>query len=100
MVLQWIPSHCGIPGSEKADKLAKQGAEKAQTNNNVSLPEINTMIKSIIIQNTLLNRQLPPAVQAGAINNIPPANRLQQTKRTYEQMLLARSIPSMFMWKG
>jgi uncharacterized membrane protein len=33
--------------NEEADKLAKQGAEKPQTNNNVSLPEINIMIKSI-----------------------------------------------------
>ena len=47
MVLQWIHSHCGIHNKEEADKLAKQGAEKPRTNNNVSLPEINTMIKSI-----------------------------------------------------
>jgi hypothetical protein len=33
--------------SQEADKMAKQGAEKPQTNNSVSLPEINTMIKSI-----------------------------------------------------
>jgi ribonuclease HI len=46
MVLQRIPSHCGIQGNEEADKLAKQGAEKPETNS-VSLPEINTMIKSI-----------------------------------------------------
>jgi hypothetical protein len=47
MILQWIPSHCGVKGSEEADKLAKQGAEKPQTNNSVSLPEMNTMIKLI-----------------------------------------------------
>jgi ribonuclease HI len=46
-VLQRIPSHCGIQVNEEADKLAKQGAEKPQTNNSVSLPEINTMIKSM-----------------------------------------------------
>jgi ribonuclease HI len=28
MVLQWIPSHCGIQGNEEADKIAKQGAKK------------------------------------------------------------------------
>ena len=25
IVLQWIPSHCGIPGNEKANELAKKG---------------------------------------------------------------------------
>jgi hypothetical protein len=92
MVLQWNPSHYGIQCNEKADKLAKQGAEKPQTDNSVSLPEINTMIKKIHIQNTLLIRHLSPAVQAGATNNILPANRLQQTICTNEQTLPARFI--------
>ena len=30
VVLQWIPAHCGISGSEKADKLAKRGANMQQ----------------------------------------------------------------------
>jgi ribonuclease HI len=46
MVLQWIPSHCGIQSNEKADKMAKHGAEKS-TNKRVSLQEMNTMIKSM-----------------------------------------------------
>ena len=32
-VLQWVPSHYGILGSEAADKLAKQGAVEDQEDN-------------------------------------------------------------------
>ena len=41
--LQWIPSHCGIEGNEKADKMAKMGARKEQENNPVSLAEMTTI---------------------------------------------------------
>ena len=30
MIMQWIPSHCGILGNEKADGLAKKGTEILQ----------------------------------------------------------------------
>lgn len=46
-VLQWIPSHCGIEGNEKADELAKRGAEKEQEPNAVSLAEMNTITKAL-----------------------------------------------------
>ena len=46
-VLQWIPSHCGVEGNEKADLLAKAGAEQAQENNAISMKEMNTIIKSL-----------------------------------------------------
>ena len=35
VVLQWIPAHCGIPGNEKADTLAKRGAQEDQPDNSV-----------------------------------------------------------------
>ena len=28
--MQWIPSHYGIPGNEKAEQLAKEGAAEDQ----------------------------------------------------------------------
>ena len=30
VVLQWIPAHCGIPGNERADRLAKSGSKQPQ----------------------------------------------------------------------
>ena len=45
--LQWVPSHCGISGNEKADNLAKQGSRDNQTNKPVSIEETTTIIKSI-----------------------------------------------------
>ena len=46
-VLQWIPSHCGIEGNERADELAKAGAAEDQEDNAVSLAELNTITKAL-----------------------------------------------------
>ena len=47
IVLQWIPSHCGIPGNETADQLAKQGAKQEQSDRDATFEETKTLIKSI-----------------------------------------------------
>ena len=45
-MLQWIPAHCGIPGNENADRLAKLGAAKEQEYNWVIYEEMKSHIKS------------------------------------------------------
>ncbi|KAK7110703.1 hypothetical protein V1264_014534 [Littorina saxatilis] len=47
VVLQWLPAHCGIRGNERADKLAKLGAQGDQTDNTVSFMEKKTLIKAV-----------------------------------------------------
>ena len=46
LTLQGVPAHCGLRGNESADRLAKKGAAKPQTNKKVSYPEMKTIIKS------------------------------------------------------
>ena len=45
VALQWIPAHCGIPGNERADELAKQGARDAQPRSVLSFSERKTIAK-------------------------------------------------------
>ena len=46
VVLQWVPAHCGVPGNEIADKLAKKGASAAQFENSVDFKEMKTLIRA------------------------------------------------------
>ena len=47
VAIQWIPAHCGVPGNEKADQLAKLGAQSEQPEVCVSYKEKTTIIKSL-----------------------------------------------------
>ena len=46
LYLQWIPSHCGIPGNEIADTLAKKGASMLQPDRGVSQSTVKKILKS------------------------------------------------------
>jgi ribonuclease HI len=46
-MLQWVPSHCGVPGNEKADKLAKKGGECEQVDNEIPYSEMKRAIQAI-----------------------------------------------------
>ena len=48
VTLQWIPAHIGVPGNERADRLAKAAAELEQPDNPVSYSEVRTLIKAWI----------------------------------------------------
>ena len=47
ITMQWIPGHTSIPGNEHADKLAKEGASKEQTDK----PCDNNTVKQILKNN-------------------------------------------------
>ena len=52
VVLQWVPAHCGLPGNEKADELAKLGAKGRQQDNSVTFQEKKTLIRAALGQRT------------------------------------------------
>ena len=46
LYLQWIPSHCGIEGNERADTLAKRGASMLQPERSVSQGTVKQILRS------------------------------------------------------
>ncbi|BFZ07875.1 hypothetical protein BsWGS_10914 [Bradybaena similaris] len=47
VTLQWVPLHCGVPGNERADSLAKKGGECEQPDNEVTYFEKKRAIQAI-----------------------------------------------------
>ncbi|GFT34351.1 reverse transcriptase [Trichonephila clavipes] len=48
--LQWVPSHVGIPGNERANQKAKQGAESTQPEVPLTLRRAKSIISTHIDQ--------------------------------------------------
>ena len=46
VVIQWVPSHCNIPGNDKADRLAKAGVNLPQTDTSMMYDEAKTLINA------------------------------------------------------
>ena len=46
VVLQWIPAHCGISGTERADLLAKSGSKQLQPMSTSTYQEAKTLLRN------------------------------------------------------
>ena len=46
VILLWIPSHCDVDGNERADELARKGAEMSQENIFVTHKIVKAKIKN------------------------------------------------------
>ena len=46
VTLQWIPSHCNVPGHEAAGPLAEEGTTKELVDRCTSYPEVKTILKA------------------------------------------------------
>ncbi|XP_014273203.1 uncharacterized protein [Halyomorpha halys] len=48
--MQWIPAHCGIPGNEEADRLARLGANQPQPLLPITMDMVKEMARSAITE--------------------------------------------------
>ena len=63
LLLQWIPGHCDLPGNERADTLAKEGANQEQPENPASYNNIKRMLKRKTSEQWLMELDLPMSLE-------------------------------------
>ncbi|GFX10073.1 reverse transcriptase [Trichonephila clavipes] len=56
VALQWVPSHVGIPGNERANQKAKQGAESSQLEDLLTLRKAKSIISTFIGNYTIVTQ--------------------------------------------
>ncbi|GFU84733.1 hypothetical protein TNCV_2126741 [Trichonephila clavipes] len=52
--LQWVPSHAGVPGNERAEQKVKQGAEATYPEVSLTLRRPKRIISTYIDKNTAM----------------------------------------------
>ncbi|GFV36675.1 reverse transcriptase [Trichonephila clavipes] len=57
VALQWIPSHDGIPGNERADQTAKLGAESSEQEVPLTLRRAKSIISTSIDKYTIVTQK-------------------------------------------
>ena len=68
--ISWCPSHCGIPGNERADKLAKKATElERQTTFSVSHSNARRRAKTSVLKSWQIEWKNSPKVGRYAISN-------------------------------
>ena len=81
LFIQWIPSHCNIPGNERADTLAKKGATKEQSSKPVSQATV-VVFKTLLRRTTSIISQGPSSL---SVSSHYPWNTLGGRDRSGDQ---------------
>ncbi|XP_041375286.1 uncharacterized protein LOC121388124 [Gigantopelta aegis] len=74
IILQWIPSHCGVPGNAVADRLSKTGSKLQQ----VSQPTSYSEVKTIIMNRWKIRMEVEVEVEVEKEDNLESMDRTQQ----------------------
>ena len=75
LTLQWIPAHCGIHGSEQADRLAREGGQLDQEDRYTSYTDEKTIIKTLSKRKKKWKQQHPNCNQSDSLHKL---NRPEQ----------------------